>query len=459
MGKLEKIYEKSPIFIQNLMVSIKGFFNYFERYGKAYKEYYKELKELDKLKLEEKIEYQNKELVKFINYAYNNSKFYHELYKDINIGEIKTVEDLKKLPIVTKEMIRNNINEVVTIERKNAVEGHTGGTTGKSLVVLYTKEDMMKRMAILDFFKEKVGFINNKMRRATFNGKHIVPQIQNKKIFWRYNLFNKQMIYSSFHLIEENYKYYVKSLNKFKPQAIDGFFTSMCDVAKYIERNDLKLDFQPIAIFPTSETLNDEGVELLERVFKCKVYNQYSSSEGAPFITECKCGKLHINMIDGIFEFKENSNEILVTTFITHGTPLIRYEIGDSVTLSNNQSCECGNESIIVDRIEGRSRDFLYATNGCKINSGNVSNIFKNVPNAIVKVQIIQEEMKKIVIKLVVDKKQYKKEFEDLIISEAKAKLGNDMEIEINIVDDIKREKSGKYRMIVNLLNECNKVV
>ena len=459
MGKLEKIYEKSPICIQNLMVSVKGFFNYFERYGKSYKEYYKELQSLDKLKLDEKIEYQNKELVKFVNYAYNNSKFYNELYKNININEIKTVEDLKKLPIVTKEMIRNNINDVITIGRKNAVEGHTGGTTGKSLVVLYTKEDMMKRMAILDFFKEKVGFINNKMRRATFNGKHIVPQIQNKKIFWRYNLFNKQMIYSSFHLIEENYKYYVKSLNKFKPQAIDGFFTSMCDVAKYIERNDLKLDFQPIAIFPTSETLNDEGVELLERVFKCKVYNQYSSSEGAPFITECKCGKLHINMIDGIFEFKENSNEILVTTFITHGTPLIRYEIGDSVTLSNNQSCECGNESIIVDRIEGRSRDFLYATNGCKINSGNVSNIFKNVPNAIVKVQIIQEEMKKIVIKLVVDKKQYKKEFEDLIISEAKAKLGNDMEIEINIVDDIKREKSGKYRMIVNLLNECNKVV
>lgn len=450
MEKLEKIYEKSPIFIQNLMISVKGFFNYFERYGKAYKEYYKELKELDKLKLEEKIEYQNKELVKFINYAYNNSKFYHELYKDINISEIKTVEDLKKLPIVTKEMIRNNINEVVTIERKNAVEGHTGGTTGKSLVVLYTKEDMMKRMAILDYFKEKVGFKNNKMKRATFNGKHIVPQSQNKKVFWRYNLFNKQMIYSSFHLIEENYKYYVESLNKFKPQAIDGFFTSMCDVAKYIERNNLKLDFQPIAIFPTSETLNDEGVELLERVFKCKVYNQYSSSEGAPFITECKCGKLHMNMIDGIFEFKENSNEILVTTFITHGTPLIRYEIGDSITLSNNQSCECGNETIMVDKIEGRSRDFLYATNGCKINSGNVSNIFKNVPNAVVKVQIVQEEMKKIIIKLVVDKKQYKKEFEDLIISEAKAKLGNDMNIEINVVADIKREKSGKYRMIIN---------
>lgn len=450
MASLDKIYTKVPILIQNIMVSIKGFFNYFERYGKEYKEYYKELKELDKLNLNEKIEYQNKELVKFINYVYNNSKFYHELYKDIDINEIKTIYDLKKLPIVTKEMIRNNIDDVITINRKNAVEGHTGGTTGKSLVVLYTKKDMMKRMAILDYFKEKVGFINNKMKRATFNGKHIIPQNQKKKVFWRYNCVNKQMIYSSFHLIEENYKYYVESLNEFKPKAIDGFFTSMCDVASYIERNNLKLEFTPIAIFPTSETLNESGVELLERVFKCKVYNQYASSEGAPLITECKCRKLHMNMVDGIFEFKENSNEILVTSFTTHGTPLIRYEIGDSITLSNNQKCECGNETIIVDKIEGRSRDFLYATNGCKINSGNVSNIFKNVPNAIVKVQIIQEEVKKILIKLVIDKTQYKQEYDDLIISESKAKLGNDMNVELDIVEDIEREKSGKYRMIIN---------
>ena len=450
MGKLEKIYENIPIFFQNIMVSTKGFFNYFERYGKEYREYYNVLKNFGKLNLNEKVEYQNKELVRFINYVYENSKFYRELYKDINIAKIKTIEDLKKLPTVTKEMIRENIQDVITINRKSAVEGHTGGTTGKSLVVLFTKKDMMRRMAILDYFKEEVGFINNKMKKATFNGKHIVPQKQKKKVFWRYNCANKQMIYSSFHLTEENYKYYVESLNKFKPQAIDGFFTSMCDVASYIERNNLKLEFTPIAIFPTSETLSKSGVELLERVFKCNVYNQYASSEGAPLITECKCRRLHMEMLDGIFEFKENSNDILVTSFTTYGTPLIRYEIGDSMVLSNEKKCECGNQSIMVERIDGRSRDFLYATNGCKINSGNVSNIFKNVPNAIIKVQIIQSKIDKIVVKLVVDEKKYKKEFEDIIVSETKAKLGNDLEVEIKIVDNIEREKSGKYRMIIN---------
>ncbi len=100
--------------------------------------------------------------------------------------------------------------------------------------------------------------------------------------------------------------------------------------------------------------------------------------------------------------------------------------------------------------MNGRSRDFLYATNGSKINSGNVSNIFKNVPNAVVKVQIIQNIINEIVINIVVDKNSYKDEFGKLIINEAKSKLGNDMNVIINIVEDIPREKSGKYRMIVN---------
>ncbi len=352
MGLLENIYSRAPIFFQNFMISGKGFLNYFERYGKDYKSSYKEIEKFEKYPIEKKKEIVNLKLKQFVKYAVCNSKFYKELYKNIDIDQINSVGDLKMLPVVTKEMIRENIEDVKTIKRKGAVEGHTGGTTGKSLVVLFTKKDMKMRMALLDYFKAKSGFINNKMKRATFNGKHIVPQNQTKKIFWRYNLFNKQMIYSSFHLNEENLKYYVDSLNKFKPKVIDGFFTSMCDVAKYIERNNINLKFTPIAIFPTSETLSEEGVELLERVFKCNVYNQYASSEGAPFITECNCRKLHMNMIDGVFEFKEDSNSILITSFTTHGTPLIRYDIGDSIELLSEEKCDCGIESIMVKTIE-----------------------------------------------------------------------------------------------------------
>ena len=101
-------------------------------------------------------------------------------------------------------MLRENIESVMTIPESEAEISHTGGTTGKSLTVRSTRDDEFQRMAMLDHFKSRVGFEHLKMRRATFNGKHIVPPRQKKKVFWRYNAACKQMIYSSFHLTEDN---------------------------------------------------------------------------------------------------------------------------------------------------------------------------------------------------------------------------------------------------------------
>jgi phenylacetate-CoA ligase len=452
MGLLENLYDRSPIFFQNIMVTMSGYQNNKTRYGKVYYDYLEFLSKFDNWGLKEQLDFQLDELVRFIRYAVNNSGFYRKLYKDIDINSIHTLDDLKKLPIIDKEMLRGNIEEVCTIPHKGAVEGHTGGTTGKSLVVLFTPEDMMKRMAMLDHFKARVGFEHRKMKRATFNGKHIIPPTQKRKVFWRYNAACKQMIYSSFHLTEENMKYYVESLNKFKPQAIDGFFMSMCDVASYIERHNIKLDFTPVAIFPTSETLTQAGRKLLERVFKCKVYDQYASSEGAPFVTECKDQVLHLELASGIFEhFEKNSNEVLVTSFTTYGTPLIRYRIGDALVLNNdNAICECGMKAPIVKEIQGRKLDFLYRVDGAKINGGNVANLFKNMPNALVRAQTVQQKIDELTIYLEVDKNLYKSEYDDLLRDEFIHKFGSKTKIKIEHVDELPREKSGKFKLIKN---------
>jgi len=449
MSILQKIYDKSPVFFQNIMVSLKGKLNEKSRYGKEYYEYRKFLEDFDTWELKRKENYQIKKLLEFIKYVYDNSEFYHELYKDIDINSIKSIYDLKKLPVVDKEMIRNNIEKCVIKKDNKYTELNTGGTTGKSLSIIMTDKDFFQRMAMLDHFKHRVGFEHLKMKRATFNGKHIIPPNQKKKIFWRYNNSCKQMIYSSFHLTEENIGFYIKSLNKFKPQAIDGFFTSMCDVANYIERHNVSLDFVPIAIFPTSETLTKEGRELLERVFKCKVYDQYASSEGAPFVTECKNQVLHIEQASGVFEKYEDSDEILVTSFTTHATPLIRYRIGDRMIFSDRK-CECGNESPVIESIEGRKLDFLYTAEGAKINAGNVSNLLKYLPNVVIRSQFIQEKINEVVLLIEVDKRTYKEEYDDLIQEEFVHTFGQNTKLEIRHVDEIPREVSGKFRMIKN---------
>lgn len=448
---IERIYDFSPIFLQNIMCSIKGYQQESERYGGRYRYYRKYFKDFDSLSFDEKKKEQIKKLKELLEYAVTYSTFYANLYKDIDVSQISSIEDLKILPIIDKEMLRNNIEEIMTVSLKDASVSHTGGTTGKSLTVRFTKDDMRQRMALLDNFKARVGFENMEMKRATFNGKHIVPPQQKSKVFWRYNAACKQMIYSSFHLTEENMEAYVRSLNDFKPDAIDGFFSCMCDLASYIERKKLCLKFKPVAIFPTSETLTETGRELLERVFKCRVYNQYASSEGAPFVTECANQVLHMEMASGVIEnIDEDNSEVLVTSFTTHGTPLIRYRIGDRMAFSGIHECSCGMCSQIVEDIQGRKLDYLYTSKGAKVNSGNVANILKNLPNAVINAQFIQDAVNKMTVLLKVDPRVYDEKCERVLISEIVHKFGVDMEIDIRVVDEIPREKSGKFKMIIN---------
>lgn len=103
----------------------------------------------------------------------------------------------------------------------------------------------------------------------------------------------------------------------------------------------------------------------------------------------------------------------------------------------------------MVKSIEGRSIDFLYSTKGAKINLGNVSNVLKYMPNAIIKAQFIQDALSHMLVKVVVDG-EFTDEYERILTDEIKHKFGNNMKVDFEVVDDIPREKSGKYKLIVN---------
>lgn len=452
MGFFEKIYDRSPIYFQNMMVSVKGYLNNRERYGRTYDEYRAFLRDYDTWPIEKKLEHQREQLVSFVRFAYENSAFYREFYKDVDIDSIRTVEDLKKLPILEKETLRQRIGDVVIDTGEPCWHSNTGGTTGKSLQVTMTHADMMRRMAMLDHFKAKVGFEHRKMRRATFNGKHIIPPSQTKRIFWRYNAACQQKIYSSFHITEENMKYYVEDLNRFKPQALDGFFTSMCDIAGYIERQNILLTFKPVAIFPTSETLSDEGRALLERVFGCKVYNQYASSEGAPFVNECPDQHLHVLLASGVFETYGDQDEVLVTSFTTRATPLIRYRIGDCMIFDREAVCSCCDASPVVKAIAGRSRDYLFTGDGLKLS--HFGSMLKGLPNAVIHMQFVQHKKGEVLLLLQVDAAAYTSEHEQKLRENFVRVFGKNTTLTIQYVEEIPREASGKYRMIKNLVEE-----
>jgi len=456
---LKRIYSLSPIWVQNTMISTYGKKLYKQRYGDIYKQALKEYLEKDYSDLEKETSFQNSELQRFIQFAYNSSPFYKEFYSDIDLSKIKTVDDLQLLPILEKEIFRKNVERIYTIPEKGSKVSFTGGTTGKAIKVFFTIEDAQRRMAYLDAFKMRLGVDPFNDKKATFSGKEYTNDVHSKKkkVFWRYNKTYKQRLYSTFDLSEENMPYYVEDLNRYKPEVLNGFVSAYYELAKFIELRNIKLEFVPKAIFTTSETLLPFHREIIERVFKAKIYNQYASGEGACFITECIDNNLHYNLDTGVIEkyATQFGDEMLITSFSSHGTPLIRYRIGDKITFLDGE-CTCGSSHPIVGNIEGRQVDFLHSTERGKISLSHLADVIKGMPNNIVNMQFVQNNMEEITIKLVVDKDLYKVEDEKLIFKEMIYRFGKQTKVKIEYVDEIKREKSGKFALIKNLIKEQN---
>ena len=434
------------------MTSAEGLRKNRKRYGRGYWEAREFLPTYDSWTLEEKQAYQLERLRNFMQYARDNSDFYRERIPQDFIADLQSPSDLRSLPILDKETLRENIDRVFTVDRKNATEGHTGGTTGKSLVVRSTIPNSFERMAQLDHFKSVIGFENRKMRRASFTGKHIIPFRQTSGPLWRLNRPTNQLLFSSLRLSPDNAKDYVAALNKYRPHALDGFPSAMAILARYMLQQNITLEYQPIGLFPTAETLTAELREVLETAFGAPAYDQYASSEGAPFIYECPSRRLHIKLNSGVFEPGPDGNT-LVTSFTTEGTPLIRYDIGDRVILDEQtRQCECGIEEPLALRIDGRAGDFLTRADGAHIYSGQTSNILKNVNNSIVEAQFRQDSTAKVTLLLVIDQIKWSDADLKQLNLDFTETMGPGVELKLEFVSAIERAPSGKHRLIVSNL-------
>lgn len=445
---LQKLYEYSPIFIQNLMVSLKGMQFRKERYNK---EYYLEMERLRLI--ENEFDIQETRLNEFIHFIRKNSKYYEEVLKDSPNNF--TINDLKTLPILDKEIIRENIDEMLT-RQDNIIKMGTGGSTGKSLVYYTHKSDISRKIAYLDFYKEKHG-VRKGMRRVSIGGRVIVPNKQKRKIFWRFNKPLNQLLFSAYHADGENLNYYIRKLNSFKPETIDGFTTIIHRLAIYILNNDLELNFKPIAIFPTAEAMTPEMKKDIESAFNCPVRNQYASSEGAPFITENTNGKLQISPATGIFELEhiqDNIYELIVTGFYTKTTPILRYKIGDSVELETELPKNYKQKDIKIKRIIGRNNDFLYSNERGIVTNVNLSTVIKAGGTSIIDSQFIQNNVNQIIINLIIDNKTNTIVLEKELIKSLNTRFGNSTEYIFNYVEEIAKTSGGKKRFTINNIEE-----
>ena len=324
--------------------------------------------------------------------------------------------------------------------------------------VLYTKNDIQERQAILDLFREYHGYVLGS-KVAWFSGKSLVTKKDvSNGVLYRDDWFNKIRFFSTFHISRESFDFYWSSLIEFDPKFFVGFPSSVYDLCLIAQQRGLVYPGKVNVFFPTAETVLPIHRKVISDVLGCKIYDQYASSEGAPFIFECEYGGMHIHPLTGYFEIIDNDGnpssegEILVTSFTTHGTPLVRYRIGDRIKLAESSyQCPCGSKFQCVDSIDGRSNDFIFSKQNGKVNLGNISNSTKDVAG-ILCFQIVQKTIDEISV-YIVSSPDFTACEESKFIDALKLRVGDSMSISCVRVESIPREQSGKFRIVKNMLN------
>ena len=453
------IYSNSPSHLQNAAVSAYG---YYYRKKSLNKHVFTCLNELEKTQWynESDLEkYQNKKLKLLIKHAYENVPYYHRIFREKGLipDDIKFKDDLTKLPYLTKDDIRNNFNDLIAKNyRINQLQSvHTSGTTGSPLEFYWDKNVQIMENAFIRRHWKWAGFGLNDMR-ITLRGNVIVPPSQKKKPFWRYNIPEKQVFFSAFHMNSETLGDYANKIKNLSPKAIQGYPSTIYALAKYMSENEIIIPAS--AVFTSSEPVYAIQREVIENQFQCKIYDLYGLSERTVAAGQCSEGNYHIFSEYGIMELSKNDEivsdhdfcEIISTGLNNYGMPLIRYKTGDS-TKFKNEACECGRHLPLMEPVETKLDDVIIDKDGNVLSPSVLTHPFKPLSN-IEKSQIIQESKDKLIIKIV-KRKGYSEKDSTFLLNELRARIGSDMTIELDFVDDIPLTKAGKYRWIVSKIS------
>ena len=454
----EQFYKKSPIFLQTIFLNAYAIFLHWERYGKKFWKVYKEFERMQWYSYNELIEYQNERLRNLIKHCYENVPYYRRIMDERKLkpNDIKTREDLIKLPLLTREDIKKNFKDLIARNVKKWLlrPGHTSGTTGSPLEFYWDIQTCVVHHVAYWRQRSWAGSEYGEPF-ATLQGRVIVPLKQKKPPFWRMNYIHNQLFLSAFHLKKENLKYYFDKLEKFKPKIIEGYPSTIYILAKYLKSIGEK--FPVKAILTSSETLFPVQREIIEDAFDCKIFDFYGMAERVVFASECEYHTgHHLNLDYSIVEILDvqgnpveegKMGRIVGTGLYNYAMPLIRYVTSD-ITAVKKEKCPCGRGFPLIEDITTKDEDIVVTPDGRLISPSVLTHPFKPMHN-IEASQIIQEEPDKLIVKIVKGPK-YSDEDSKKLLNAFRERLGDKMKIELQFVDNLEREKSGKFRWIIS---------
>ena len=451
---MNRLYGALPVLAQNLACTWAGYRRTRARFSTHFYQILAEWKETRSLPLEELYALQKRRLFQMVDTARTSVPYYADLGDPVDDSDpLEAIRrTLLPIPVLEKSSYRKNfenlINQSLPVDRIR--HSNTSGTTGTALRLAHTPEAVAEEYATVWRMRMACG-VNLRDPHLSFGGQLIVPFDRSAPPFWRYNHFNQQTVFSVHHMTPANLDDYIDEIHRTRATYINGYPSSLHLVARAMIQSDRTVEPGKFGgIFTSSESLLAFQRDSIAEAFGAPVWDRYGTSEFAVSMTECTSGNLHVDMEYCIVEVEVEEEgpgwergPLLVTGLSNDATPFLRYRIGD-VGTRLKKVCPCGRSGDVFTDVDGRNEDYIATPDGRLI--GRLDHIFKQ-QSKILEAQILQDTVRAIDVHIV-PAPDYAAADEKKLLKEIRLRLGDEIHIDIKEVNNIPRERNGKFRSV-----------
>ena len=385
-----------------------------------------------------------------LQHAYDTVPYYRVAWRAAGVhpADVKSLADLEAFPIVTKADIRRHERDLVSeaFDIAKLRVKRTSGSTGVPLTIRIDEPGVQWKSACTLRSDEWSGWkLGQRVAKVWGN-----PEYRHFGLKGRLrNLLLDRAVYlDTLNLNEGRIREFVLRVRRHRPGLIFGHAHSLYLLACQLKKAG-DTDIRPNGIISTAMLLHDWQRTVIEQVFDCPVTNRYGCEEVSLIASECELHQgLHINS-DSVYTEVQESGHLLVTDLTNHAMPLIRYKIGDVVVPSGGRVCRCGRGMPLIERVEGREADYVVTPAGNLISGISLTENFALLITGAAQVQIVQETRQHILIRMVADE-AFGDASHRQIAKLVADTFGPTMTHDVELVDAIPQEATGKYRFCIS---------
>ena len=440
MASSKNYIESSPKIIKKFYYGLVPFHR---RYGREFSKTYNFITDTLNWNYDKLVEYQLSELKRVVKKCYENIPYYHRLMIDYGVNpNIHTFNDIDKLPILTKDIVRKNWEDLIDNRYfKNSIKFKTSGSTGEKFEFL-GNDNLYKREAA--FVLRSFNLHNSSMYdKHTVWVRRYSPKSNEPLSYVDYEL-NRTYL-SPFHISEETIEDYVNIIDESKAETLvtypslanfmAGLMNKFCITFKYVK-----------SIHCASEMVLPEWRLNVRNQLGVEIFAHYGMMEKVSFFcnTNQSDDKYAESLEYGYTEFLDG--KVIGTGFLNDVMPFLRYDTGDLVKpsekITNHKSLP-----INVDDFIGRQTDMITCRDGRSLSGVNFYTMMYKI-EGVSMFQIIQKSIDKITVNYIKSPK-WSSKTNNQILDGLKDRIG-ESDYKLNIVSKLKRNNSGKLVSIVN---------